>query len=174
MTILDRMRRDDIPINWSTILIGWHGPADYGRQLSIADIASHAGNLIEANPEQPECVLKLAGAQNDESEMVESCLKQLVAKGEADQNIELRKWRLYMLKDLEPTLGDDPVYGLIALTEFWDKFDYPKDSPHVVQARGNHQSPEEYYTDDNFRRLRIQHREWMKGEEQFLKKQKAD
>ena len=168
------MLRDQIPVNWLTILTGWHGPANWGRQLSIADIASYATNLIAANPEQPECVLTLAGAQDDESEMVEHCLRQLAAREDANQNIELRKWRLYMLKDLEPTLGDDPVYGLIGLTEFWDKFGYPEDSPHVVQGRGNDQGPQEYYTDENFRHRRMQHREWMKEEEEFLKVRSGD
>ena len=171
MTILNSMLKDQIPVDWSTILRGWHGPAKYGPQLSIADIASYAGNLISTNPEQPPCVLKLAGARDDESEMVESCLRELAAQEEADQEIELRKWRLYLLKEIEPTLSRDPLYGLLGLTEFWEKFDYPDDSPHVVQGRGNHQSPQEYYTDENLRRLRTQHQEWMKNEEAFLKQQ---
>ncbi|SRR6266446_1726077 len=171
MTILDKMIEVGIPVTWSTILIGWHGPAKYGPQLSIADIVSYAAGVIEANPEQPPCVLRLAGAQADDREMVETCLGKLASREGADQDIEVRKWRLYLLKEIERQLSDDPLYGLLALTEFWDKFNYPDDSPHVIQGRGNHQHPRDYYTDENFRQLRNRHREWIKEEEIFLKRQ---
>lgn len=170
MTILDRMLSNRIPINWSTILTGWYGPGNYDRQISIRDIAYYAQKVIEANPEQPNNVLRLAGAQDDETEMVESSLRQLAAREETDQNIELRKWRLYLLKELESSLSDDPIYGLIALTEFWEKFGYPEDSPHIVQGRGNDQDPSQYYTEQSFHHLRTQHREWMKKEEEFLQR----
>lgn len=169
MSILEKMTSDDVPVNWSTVLLGWYGPGKYDRQLSVADIAAYAQELIEANPEQPNAVLKLAGAHDDETEMVESSLKQLTALESDDKNTEVRKWRLYLLKELEPTLGDDPISGLIQLTEFWEKFDYPDDSPHVVQGRGNDQDPQQYYTQENFLNVRKRHREWMKREEAFLK-----
>jgi hypothetical protein len=171
MSILEKMTSDNIAVNWSTILIGWYGPGNYDRQLSIADVAAYARELIEANPEQPIAVLKLAGARDDETALVESSLKQLAALEPYDETTEVRKWRLYLLRELEPALSDDPLYGLIALTEFWEKFDYPDDSPHVVQGRGNDQDPQQYYTPENFLNLRKLHREWMKGEEEFLKTQ---
>ena len=169
MSIPEKMTSDNIAVNWSTILIGWYGPGKYDRQLSVAEIAAYAQDLIEGNPEQPGAVLKLAGARDGETEMVEYSLKQLAALEPGEENTEVRKWRLYLLKELEPTLNDDPLYGLIALTEFWEKFDYPDDSPHVVQGRGNDQDPQQYYTPENFLNLRKLHREWMKTEEEFLK-----
>ena len=171
MNILKKMAGDDVPVNWSTVLRGWYGPGKFDRQLQVADIAAYAQAMIESNPEQPVAVLKLAGARDDETEMVESSLKQLAALEPVDETTEVRKWRLYLLKELEPALSDDPLYGLIALTEFWEKFDYPDDSPHVVQGRGNHQDPQQYYTPENFLKIRKLHREWIKGEEGFLKHQ---
>ena len=100
MSILEKMTGDDVPVNWSTVLLGWYGPGKYDRQLSVADIAAYAQELIEASPEQPNAVLKLAGAHDDETEMVESSLKQLAALESADKDTVVRKWRLYLLKEL--------------------------------------------------------------------------
>jgi hypothetical protein len=169
MSILEKMTGDDVPVKWSTVLLGWYGPGKYDRQLSVADIAAYAQETIEAKPEQPNAVLKLAGAHDDETEMVETSLKQLAALESDDKDTEVRKWRLYLLKELEPTLSYDPISGLIQLTEFWEKFDYPDDSPHVVQGRSNDQDPQQYYTTENFLNVRKRHQEWMKREEAFLK-----
>lgn len=171
-SMLTQMIGDGIPVRWSTVSIGWYGPAKYGPQLSTADIASYAARVIEANPEQPPCVLRLAAAQADDSEMVETCLRELAAHEGADQSIELRKWRLYLLREIERELSDDPLYGLLGLTEFWEMFHYPDDSPHVIQGKENHQHPGDYYIQENFRQLRNRHREWMKEEEAFLRHQK--
>lgn len=169
MMFLDKMAESRIPINWGTVLVGWTGPGKYSRLLSIADIASYARDLIEANPDQPREVLKLAGAGDDETESVNACLRALSGGAGVDVELETRKWRLILLKDFIKALGDDPLYGLLGLTEFWERFDYPLDGPHVVQGRGNSQAPQDYYTEDNYRRIVERHRQWIDKEEALLK-----
>ena len=77
---------------------------------------------------------------------------------------EARKFRLALLEDVLDSLPTDPVDGLIRLTEFWAKWEYPSDSPHVVQGRGNKLSPVDYYTLDTFARLIAEHRAWVERE----------
>jgi hypothetical protein len=158
-----------LPVNWATMRTGWNGPGKFPPQLSVADVAAYATQLIEENLEQPDCVLRLAGADENEREMVEKCLLRLAAQAGADEAVELRKWRALMLEEVLETLDDSPLYGLIGLTEFWEKFDYPPDSPHQVQGRDDQLSPADYYTAANFRRVLAQHRRWLDEEKASLK-----
>ncbi|HEU4388194.1 MAG TPA: DUF2247 family protein, partial [Blastocatellia bacterium] len=61
-------------------------------------------------------------------------------------------------------LPQDAVYGLVALTEFWQGFGFPPDSPHEVQGRGNTITPLDYYQQENLVRLLACHRAWIKEE----------
>lgn len=88
-----------------------------------------------------------------------------------DPTIELRKWRLLLLEELLNSIPNDPTYGLTALTEFWQGFGFPQDSPHQVQGRGNEIPPSMYYQDQNLQQSIARHRAWIKMERLALDKQ---
>jgi hypothetical protein len=69
-------------------------------------------------------------------------------------------------------MPEDPLYGLLALTEFWQSFGFPSDSPHVIQGRGNTISPAEYFQQNNLNRLLSLHRKWIQQEKALIKEYK--
>jgi hypothetical protein len=69
-------------------------------------------------------------------------------------------WQVVLLPRLLPELPTDPLYGLLALTEFWGQFDFPSDGPHVVQRPGD----TEYYTERNYAHLIEKHRVWLEAQ----------
>ncbi len=69
-----------------------------------------------------------------------------------------------LLAQFPKTVPNEPLHGLLALTEFWGMFGYPDDSPHTVQGRGNRIAPNEYYSDENFRSILCRHVEWVSSE----------
>ena len=69
-----------------------------------------------------------------------------------------------MLMDLLEKLPESPLYGLLRLTEFWANFNYPDDSPHIIQGRGNNYTPEVYFTKGNYDVVLTRHRRWIEEE----------
>lgn len=169
MTIFEKMQNSGSPLNWTTVLVGWQGPGKFPRQLSASEVASYAARMIELSPEQPEEVFQLASTSAGEDDEIYRLIKKLSAQEDSDINIEARKWRFFLLKEAMKELGSDPIYGLLHLSEFWGKFDYPPDSPHEIQGRNNQYSPEAFYTDENFRRIIVSHQKWLNDEAAYLK-----
>ena len=162
MSYLDDMTTAGLPIGWGTLLVGWDGPGKHGRLLNADQVFSFAEPLMADLPAETVAGL----ADPDELPRV---LRELARREGANRDHDVRKWRLVMLKRAMAELPKDPVYGLIALTEFWERFDFPSDSPHVVQGRGNQISPAEYFTAESYRRILDDHERWIRDEEADLK-----
>ncbi len=111
--------------------------------------------------------------QRQTREEIKDLLQRLSQLDGGDPQIELRKWRLVLLEEVLASMPKDALYGLIALTEFWQDFGFPSDSPHVVQGRGNNITPPEYYQEENLQRLVNCHRTWIENERASLKEQQA-
>jgi hypothetical protein len=56
----------------------------------------------------------------------------------------------------------------MSLFDFWAQLDYPIDSPHVIQGRGNNITPEEYYTQENYDNIYNMHVDWLKKEIKYI------
>ncbi len=160
--VIDRFRTNGIAVDWSTIAAGWEG---WGI-ISAEEVIGYASDQLPDPPhDQLKWVTQLAIAEKDERELISQALHEL-AKG--NLAVGVRKWRLLLLKELLPRIGDDLLYSLIELADFWSTFDYPDDSPHVVQGRGNSISPQEYYTEANLQAILDRHWEWVRNEEPHL------
>ncbi len=81
-----------------------------------------------------------------------------------DPSRELRKWQVVLLEDVLNHIPSDPLYGLLALTEFWQNFGFPPDSPHEVEGKGSTLSASEYYEENNYVRLVGRHKAWIEQE----------
>ena len=170
--IMNKLRlliEKQLKLNWVTILIGWEGPGKYTPQLIPKDIIEFATELVTNEDNQPESVWILAGTSENDVTEVENLISQLAQSETVDRETELRKWRAILVEDALNNLSDDPLYGLIGLTEVWGNFDYPTDSPHSVQGVNNSLSPQEYYTQDNYNHIIELHRAWIENEFKILR-----
>jgi hypothetical protein len=170
MNYLTTIQKAGMIVRWGTVLIGRWGPGEFGRLVEPEDIVSFAIDNISDEPTSyDEDVLILAGLTPAEYDEVDEYLRRIANHEKFDCDRELRKWRLLLLKQALDDLADDPLYGPIRLTEFGAKFDYPADSPHTVQGRGNKIEPKNYYTRKNFDELRKSHYRWLEDEQRQLK-----
>jgi hypothetical protein len=169
MDLLKRLNSLGFSITWRLLLIGWNGPAKFGRVVTADDIIAYATDLI-GSPKgsyQPE-ITELAAAQRNETDVVEACLRRLSGVEGTAPGLETRKWRYVLLEQLMEKLPRDPVQGLTELTTFWEQFDFPADSPHLVQGKGNRLSPEQYYTITFLNKIVLKHKAWMENERRLL------
>lgn len=171
MTLFARLS-ETFSVNWTTLLVGWDRPWESPAVLSTDDIDSHAterlASGVDARDEALIVELLALDLPNADRALIRRCLARLSDLCRSDPSSELRKWRVVLLEQLLENLATDPVYGLIALTEFWLGFGFPPDSPHEVQGRDNSMSASEYYQEDNYRRLLLRHRSWIEQEKRDL------
>ena len=161
MNCIEAFKKNNIQINWATINLGLRGPGKFDRQLSQIEISEFACSLIESDSSQPVEVFLLAGIVEEDTEIVYQHVSTLAGKEFYNPQIELRKWQIILLKSIMSELRQDPLYDLVRLTEFWEKFDYPDYSPHVIQGRKNNISPQNYYTFETLIDILNLHKKWI-------------
>ena len=172
--------------NWTTVSVGWQGlgmlspwPDEwtgFPPLISRDEVAVYADEQFSScSHAAMELIVALVshGLQCKTREEIKDLLEPLSKLDGGDPQIELRKWRVVLLEDVLANMPTDALHGLIALTEFWQDFGFPSDSPHEVQGKGNTITPGEYYQGENLRRLVDRHRQWIEQERASLKKQRA-
>ncbi len=160
---LPTMKAAGLDVNWLTLLVGMDGPGKHPPLLSLDDIAAYATEEIERSADSAAAAGVLASLDSGADE-VRATMRRFAETQHANAEREVRKWTVILLKHAIRHLPSDPIYGLLALTEFWEQFDYPADSPHFVQGRGDSTLPGDYFTDENFRSVVQRHREWIASE----------
>jgi len=161
MTYFQLFKQNGIPITWTAILLGIEGPGNREKLLISQDIIHYAMELIDLNDNQPYEVLKLASSYHNEEEYIKNVVIHLAQKENVTREDELKKWIVILLKEKLNKLPESPLYGLIALTEFWESFDYPEYSPHIIQGKRNDIKPEDYYLMEFYKGCILQHIEWI-------------
>lgn len=180
MTAFGKLRTG-FPVNWTTLFIGWRGLgplspwpdqwAEFPPLLSTDELRAYAEERLASSSNEPEraVILRLLSELDDGGrQAITSILSELTRVDGGNQDTELRKWRLILLEDVLDNMPTDAVYGLTALTEFWQSFGFPSESPHLVQGRGNTVTPSEYYQQVTLDRLRARHRAWIEEERAAL------
>jgi hypothetical protein len=176
--------KTDFDINWTTILAGWNGLGPFSPWpdrrdefppfFSADELVCFANERLDSSTDASEVDLILQvlslNLRTEHRQTIRDLLARLSDLTGSDPAFELRKWRLVLLEELLSTMPNDATYGLTALTEFWQGFGFPPDSPHQVQGRGNEIVPSEYYQDDTLQRLLAQHRTWVKAEKEAIGK----
>lgn len=163
MIRLHEFKDNGLEVNWVTILIGLDGPGKLPSQIIPKDVVDYALELVSQSNRQPDNVWILADlSENDTSE-----IKRLVWELEKGEKVsredEIDKWKVLLLQRILRELNNEPIYDLIKLTEFWEMFDYPKDSPHIVQGLHNDILPTDYYTEENYKEIVKNHKLWIEA-----------
>lgn len=151
-------------VSWTTLLAGWRGLGQLGRLVTTPDIAQFALEQLESTPGGNPALAELATASEAETGQVDRYLVQLASAAKKDYQTEVRKWTIILLEKQLEELPNDPLYGLLQLTEFWAALDFPDYSPHEVQGKGNGLSPSEYYSQENYAKAVEEHKRWIEQE----------
>lgn len=169
-------------VNWTTILLGWKGTgalspwperwAEFPPMLTIEEVLDYANERLvsscDATEEELLIGLVCLDTHTASREDVLAYITKLSKLNDSNPVLEGRKWRVISLDRVLKDLPSDSLYGLIALSEFWQSFGFPSDSPHEIQGRENTKSPEDYYDDANYQRLVTLHQTWIEKEKAEL------
>jgi len=170
MNTFDKMR-EEFFINWVTVIIGWNNYFHQPPLISFDEIKEFAFKRLESldcSPFEEETIIKLLSLNETDRETISVLLNSLIPQSNATTSIEERKWRVIRLDEMLNSIPVNPIDGLIALTDFWASYDYPSDSPHIVQGKDNEISPVDYYKESFFQKMLLAHRKWICKEKQEI------
>ena len=184
MTPFARLRAQ-FDANWTTILVGWRGlgvfspwparSAEFPPLLSAGELSAYANECLASSSDvaEDDLIVNLSSLDlhTESREAITERLARLSDLHGCDPSREIRKWRVVLLEELLDNIPSDPLYGLMALTEFWQKFGFPPDSPHEVQGKGNTVSPADYYQENNYQQSVSRHKAWIEQEKAGLRVQ---
>jgi len=170
MIEIEEFKQNKVNVNWTTIVIGWYGPGKFIRQLKEQDIINYAIDSIINENNQDKEVLALASCSEKDCCEIEELIDELANEEKGNKEVEEGKWQVILLINLLNNLSDNPTYGLIKITEFWEKFNYPEYSPHTVQGLNNSIDPSYYYSKENYDIIICKHRQWIKSQLEKLNK----
>ena len=157
---IDIFKKLGIKVTWRTLLIGLMGPGKFLEQLTTQEIIDYACEFLEEE-NVAEDVLELISCSKEDKDEIKTILYRLIEKENTRLEEEELKWQVVLLSLCLEKLDPKAMYGMIELTEFWEKFSYPQNCPHIVQGTNNDLSPSEYYTEDFFNQTISKHREWI-------------
>jgi len=166
MNKLEEIINIGFKINWKFIQIGYLGFEYIPQQIDKDDIKEYGYHLIEKMNDSFELIVQLLDELPNDYEFNE-ILKKLAQRENSKQELQTRKWIVYLTKKMIETidtLDDDFFEKLINITEFWVLLDQPENSPHIFQGVNNIISPEEYYTKDMYDLIIDKHKKWIEKE----------
>ncbi len=171
ITIIEikEFNRIGLEITWCLLEIGLNGERQFTPQLRPEDIIEYATQKLLENIEASRNIVLLAGANKSDIEEIKQLLRKLSEEENVDRKKEFRKWRVIYILSVLSNLSTDYVQGLLDIGDAWAMFDFPDDSPHIFQGKGNAIKPKEYYTQNNFDSILQLHKEWLEREIQYLK-----
>ena len=164
--ILENLQRR-FGLDWTVLLVGWEGPGKYPRLIDVQDVKDYALSNSGDTHLSEEAIVELESVDEDDTAAICRMLRSL-STASGSRSIALRKWIVCLLDRTLGDLPDEPTHGLLALSDFWERFDYPKFCPHGVQGRDETRAPGDYYTETNFRATVEKHKRWLAQEIEAL------
>ena len=149
-------------VSWKLIEIGLCGYSYIAQQLSKDDVYEYCNErLLQEDEETDNCIKLICQVDNDG---FTKTLHDLARNENSNVQLQLRKWRAFLLAETLESVGEDYFQGLLELTEFWASVDFPSDSPHLYQT----ESTQEYYTQAMYDTLAEKNQLWVKDEIELI------
>lgn len=158
MINLEDIKKLKLKITWKLLYV-----CICEEQIHTESIIKYAVEKIQEGDERIE-VFELAGAYAEEKEYICDLLLQLIENEDTLLELEKRKLRVVLLAKRLGKKNDNYIDGLMELSDSWIELGYPKDSPHIIQGRGNNIAVKDYYTQEFYDFLYERNVKWLKKE----------
>ena len=165
MITLEDFKNNNLKINWKVIDIACLGSEIFKNELSYDDIISFS---LEEFDEKNKLILRIVASDRDEYQEMGYLVQELANIEKSEYKLAFEKWKLVYIKKNFPKLNKNVIQGLIELNDLWVKFDFPEDSPYILQGVINNISPQEYYTEENYIYLYNRHLKWIREKIDYL------
>lgn len=125
---LNQLKNMGFKIPWKLISIGLHGCDRIPVLLCLDEILEYLDSLLIKVDEQTDDIISLI-CEKDDPMKFDSLIKKFADNDESDTEVQIRKWRVYMLNNLLENISEDCLQGLLELIEFWLAMGETNDGP---------------------------------------------
>lgn len=150
-------------ISWKLIAVGLFGADEIPASITQADAVEYLKDILTGSGAQTDDIIQLICAEDDAAEF-SSILKKLAEEDPADATIQKRKWRACLLALLLESSSNDPLQGMLELTELWAAMGMPADCPQDFPADGDQKAIRNYFTQASYESSVSKNRAWLEGE----------
>jgi hypothetical protein len=157
-------------ITWKLINLGFRVHNQFAAYLSAEAIIDYAQRQRVITHDEE--VSLLAGKDKKDITGIDCRVRSLAEKESTSYELEFRKWRVLWIRNGLPDIEADYTFGLTKLEDLWARFDFPDDTPHVIRGKNNAITPDEYYTEKNYKASLKKNQDWVSKEiDEIRKKQ---
>ena len=155
-----------INITWTLILICFDSNrllrnSEYEQTfISANEVIDYAVSFLEYT--ENDDIISLALLRSGDEDDILNILKKLSESENGDYCFEFRKFRAIYIYNNLPSRSDDYMHGILRISELWDKFGFPEDSPNIYFQFTN-------YSQENFNKLLDIHNSWLTSEFEFIR-----
>jgi hypothetical protein len=101
MSALKRLRATGLPLDWTTVMVGYSGVDWFCEDVSAGEVIDLATSQLVDVEEPPDGPLtQLACARPDERDLIADCLEKLAARCGVSRAVAERKWRYLLATQL--------------------------------------------------------------------------
>lgn len=163
MNKLNAIENMGFKVSWKLINIGLFGFEEIPIQLTYPDVFDYLDIRLCNQDNWTDGIIMLICEKDDESKMRQ--LIQKFADGDCtDIDIQLRKWRAFILKNILGAISTDCLQGLLQLMEFWVSMGIPKECPQEFPSANEGLSVQNYFVQSNYKRQVENNKSWLEQE----------
>lgn len=150
-------------VSWKLIAIGLFGSEKIPIQLTYTDLFDYLDKRLSNDDEWVDEIIMLICERSNES-----AIRNLIQKFADDDcfNIEMqeRKWRAFILRNILDDLSADCLQGLLQLMEFWISMEMSKECPQAFPSTNEGLSVQNYFTQSTYNQQIDNNKKWLEQE----------
>jgi len=150
-------------ISWKLISVGLFGYDEIPVLLNKEEIFEYLNHLLTDIDEQTDDIIALI-CEKDDCTRFDRFIKEFANKDYSNIDVQKRKWRAYLLKNLIGNINRDYVQGLLELMEFWSSTLNSNDCPLIFPQNNDKESARNYFTQESYELSLNRNKEWLKQE----------
>ena len=150
-------------ISWNLIVIGLYGHDEIPPLITRLDIVNYLDSMLTDVDEQTDNMIALI-CEKDDNTKFDKLLEEFASRDNSNIDIQKRKWRAYLLKNLIDNISEDSLQGLLELMDFWVSMGIQPNCPQAFPNSNNKESIQEYFTQASYEFYLNKNREWLDEE----------
>ncbi len=160
MNKLETLKNMGFKISWKLINIGLHGLEKIPTILTYDELLDYFNNqLTNINKETEDIITLVCTSENILK--FNKLLEEFANRDESNVIIQIRKWRVYLLKNIIDNISKDYLQGLLELMEFWISMGRTEKCPHIFP---DEMQKENYFTPNMYELLLKRNSIWLAEE----------
>lgn len=157
------LKKMGFKISWNLIVIGLYGHDEIQPLITRLDIVNYLDSMLTDVDEQTDNMIALI-CEKDDNTKFDKLLEEFASRDNSNIDIQKRKWRAYLLKNLIDNISEDSLQGLLELMDFWVSMGIQPNCPQAFPNSNNKKSIQEYFTQASYEFYLNKNREWLDEE----------